>query len=229
MVTSGTKTFELAVDDYIEEAFERCGLEARTGYDARTARRSLNLLLADWANRGINQWTIEQGTAALTANTSTYALDTGTIDVLDAVVREGSGSTQVDTSISRISRSEYLNLASKSTTARPNQFYVERDASTTSIVVWPVPANSGVYTLVYNRLMRMDDVATSQNTMEVPFRFYPALAAGLAYYIAIKRAPDKVEMLKMFYEEELARAASEDRDRASLFLVPGRWGTGGTY
>tara|TARA_R100001443_G_C3360658_1_gene178975 strand:- start:1035 stop:1703 length:669 start_codon:yes stop_codon:yes gene_type:complete len=214
MATSGTKTFELNVTDYIEEAFERCGLEVRTGYDVQTAKRSLNLMLAEWANRGINQWTIEQTTQTLTKGTSSYSLGANTIDVLSAVVRRDG----TDFGLSRVSRDDYLNIPNKSTEARVSQFFVDRQIEPL-LKVWPTPDNS-TDVLVFDRLVRMDDSGTAINTLDVPFRFYPCLAAGLSYYLAIKRAPDRIQLLKAVYEEEIDRAMTEDRDRASFNVQP---------
>jgi len=287
MAVSGSKDFEPDVAEYIEEAFERCGLELRTGYDAKTARRSLNFLFADWANRGLNRWTIEQVTQTVAANVTEYPLGTITlsvaasgsfslgetitggtsgstayvitkpsatsmtitnpsgtfaatesitggtsaatttvsstpslvdvqssIDILSSVVRR-SGQ---DISIQRVSRDGYLNIPDKTTTGRPIQFYVDRQI-TPIIKIWPAPENS-TDQLIYDRLVRIDDADTSVNTTQVPFRFYPCLAAGLAYYIALKRAPDRIQILKTLYEEEFERAASEDRDRASFYILP---------
>ena len=219
MATSGSTDFELDVNDYIEEAFERCGLEVRTGYDVRTARRSLNLMFADWANRGLNRWTIEQSTLTLSASTAIYNLPTDTVDVLSAVIRTGTGTTQSDTQITRISRDVFINIPSKNTEAQPSQWYVDRQI-VPQIRFWPTPDQT--YTLVYDRLTRIEDADASINTLDVPFRFYPCLAAGLAYYIAMKKATERVPVLKSMYEEEFARAAYEDVDRANLSLVPRR-------
>jgi len=219
MATSGSTDFELDVADYIEEAFERCGQEVRTGYDLKTAKRSLNLLFADWANRGLNRWTIEQTTTTLSAGTLEYTLGADTIDILSAVIRTGSGTNQSDTQISRISRDVYLNIPNKNTQARPNQWYVDRQVIP-KIRLYPTPDTT--YTLVYDRLTRIEDADTFVNTADVPFRFYPCLSAGLAYYIALKRAPDRVPLLKQLYEEEFNRAAFEDVDRANLSLTPRR-------
>ena len=219
MATSGSTDFELDVNDYIEEAFERCGLEVRTGYDVHTARRSLNLMFADWANRGLNRWTIEQSTLTLSASTAIYNLPTDTVDVLSAVIRTGTGTTQSDTQITRISRDVFINIPSKNTEAQPSQWYVDRQI-VPQIRFWPTPDQT--YTLVFDRLTRIEDADSSINTLDVPFRFYPCLAAGLAYYIAMKKAPERVPTLKSMYEEEFARAAYEDVDRANLSLVPRR-------
>ena len=219
MATSGSTDFELDVADYIEEAFERCGIESRTGYDLKTAKRSLNLLLADWANRGLNRWTIAQTTTSVSSGTASYSLGADTIDVLGVVLRTGSGTTQNDQILSRISRDAFLNIPNKNTQAKPSQFYVDRQVTPT-IKLWPTPDAS--YSIVYDRLTRMDDADSFTNTMEVPFRFYPCLSAGLAYYIALKKSPERVPLLKTVYEEEFKRAADEDRDRASLKLTPSR-------
>ena len=214
MTVSGSKNFELGVTEYIEEAFERCGREVRTGYDIKTAKRSMNLLFADWANRGLNAWTIEQTTQALTQGTSNYSLGADTIDILSAVIRR----SDVDYSRERLSRDDYLAVPNKTTQGRPSQFFLDR-LITPVLKLWPVPENS-TDVVVFDRLVRIDDADTAQNTVEVPFRFYPCLAAGLAYYIAIKKAPDRVQLLKAVYEEEMDRAMSMDRDRASFNIVP---------
>ena len=214
MTTSSSTNFELAVDDYIEEAFERCGLEIRTGYDLKTAKRSLNLMLADWANRGLNQWTIEQRTQALTASDGEYSLGTDVIDILSVVVRRSS----TDFNMTRISRSEFLSIPTKTTTGRPTQYFLDRQI-TPNLKIWPIPENS-TDVLHYDALTRIQDADTMQNTMEVPFRFYPCLASGLAYYIAIKKAPDRIQLLKTAYEEDFARAMAEDRDRSSFNISP---------
>ena len=287
MTVSNSKDFELDVAEYIEEAFERCGLEVRTGYDLKTAKRSLNLMLAEWANRGLNQWTIDQtsitlasdignypggnltmtvgasgsftvgetitgGTSAATASITSLPSSTSmaitipsgtfsngetltggtsaatttlsaavdltpvqkTIDVLSVVItRDGT-----DYALTRLSRSEYLNIPTKSQTGRPSQFFLDRQISPT-LKLWPVPENN-TDIVKFDRLVRMDDADDYTNTLQIPFRFYPCLAAGLAYYLAIKRAPQRIEILKAIYEEEFNRAREEDRDRASLQITP---------
>jgi len=288
MATSSSVNFELDVASYVEEAFERCGLEVRTGYDLKTARRSLNLMLADWSNRGLNQWTIEQtsitlasdisdypggtltmtvgasgsftvgetitgGTSAATASitslpssttmaitipsgtfTSGETLTGGTsaatttlsaavdlttvqktIDILSAVITRDS----TDYAITRLSRDGYLGIPNKTQTGRPSQFFLNRQI-TPVLKVWPTPENN-TDIIKFDRLVRMDDADDYTNTMQIPFRFYPCLAAGLAYYLAIKRAPDRIPLLKSIYDEEFNRAMEEDRDRASLTITPG--------
>ena len=214
MAVSDSTDFELDVAEYIEAAFERCGLEVRTGYDLKSAKRSLNLMLAEWANRGLNQWTITQTTQALTSGTATYNLNTNVIDILSVVVRRSS----TDFAMERISRSTYLGIPTKSTTGRPNQFFLDRQI-TPVLKIWPTPENS-TDTIIFDALTRMDDADTFINTMDMPFRFFPCLAAGLAYYISMKRAPNRTQMLKAVYEEEFQRAMTEDRDRASFNVVP---------
>jgi hypothetical protein len=288
MTTSNSTNFDLDVADYIEEAFERCGRTVRTGYDMKTAKRSLNLLLAEWANRGLNQWTISEISVPLAANirvypggiltmsvatsatfvigetitggTSTatcqitskptansfaitipvgtfsngevitgttsgatttlsavvdFANVQSTIDILSAVLRRA----ETDYGIPRVSRSDYLNIPNKSTTGRVDQFFLNR-LITPQLEVWPTPDNN-TDILIFNRLTRIQDADTFIDTFEVPFRFYPCLAAGLSYYLSIKISPDRTEMLKVLYEEEFDRAAVEDRDRASFTIQPG--------
>ncbi len=214
MATSSSVDFEIDVAEYIEEAFERCGIEIRTGYDLRSARRSMNLLFADWANRGLNQWTITQRTQALTANDVDYTLGADVIDILSMVVRRSG----TDFSMTRISRDDYINLPTKTTTGRPSQFFLDRQI-TPNLKIWSAPENS-TDVLIYDALTRIQDADASVNTVDIPFRFYPCLTAGLAYYLAMKRAPDRIKILKAVYEEEFERAAAEDRDRASLSLTP---------
>tara|TARA_R110002153_G_scaffold8977_1_gene37670 strand:+ start:869 stop:1537 length:669 start_codon:yes stop_codon:yes gene_type:complete len=214
MAVSGSVNFELDVVEYIEEAFERCGLEVKTGYDLKSAKRSLNIMLAEWANRGLNQWTITQSTQALTASDGEYSLGTNIIDILSmSVLRSG-----IYYSLERISRDTYLAIPNKATTGRPTQFFLDRQINP-NLKIWPLPENS-TDVLYFDALTRMDDADNFTNTLEIPFRFYPCLAAGLAYYIAIKRAPSRIQMLKAVYEEEFERAISEDRDRASVRISP---------
>ena len=223
MAVSGSKNFELDVADYVEEAFERCGLELRTAYDLKTARRSLNLLLAEWANRGLNQWTIQEKTVAMVKDTTTYNVDsstgTATIDVLDAFVRQTVNSENSDLQMTRLSRSEYSSVPNKSTTGKPLQFFIDKQITPT-ISVYPTPDASSTYTIHMNVLTRMDDVDAATDTLQMPFRFYPCLAAGLAYYISVKKSPEKTGMLKQLYEEEFQRAMESDEDRASVKITP---------
>jgi hypothetical protein len=219
MTTSGVANFDLQFDDLIAEAYERCGIEVRAGYDMKTALRSLNLIFAEWANRGLNLWTIEQRTTTLVAGTNSYSLPDDTVNALSAVIRTGSGSTQQDITIDRISRAEYLHIPNKNTQSRPAQYYVQRSVPTT-LYLYPAPDSTTTYTFVYYAVRRIDNAGTYINTADIVFRFLPALVAALAYYLALKRAPERVQMLKQYYEEEFARAAMEDRDTASVFLIP---------
>ena len=214
MTTSSSTDFDLDVAEYIEEAFERCGLEAKTGYDLQTARRSMNIMLAEWANRGLNQWTIEQRTQALTANDSEYSLSTDIIDILSLVVRRDN----TDFSMTRISRDTFLNLPNKTSTSRPTQYFLDRQI-TPNLKLYPTPENS-TDVIVFDALTRIQDADTQVNTMEIPFRFIPCLTAGLAYYIAMKKAPDRIQLLKSVYEEEFERAMAEDRDRSAFNVTP---------
>jgi hypothetical protein len=218
MATSGSTDFEPNVTEFIEEAFERCGVELRTGYDLRTAKRSVNLMLAEWANRGLNQWTVEQGTQTVTEGTSAYTLNSNVIDILDVVCRKTVSDTQTDINMSRLSRSEYINIPNKTTKARPNQFFLDKQIIPV-LNVWPTPENS-TDVLVFNKLVRMDDADTSVDTMDLPFRFYPCFVAGLSYYLSLKKAPEKTQLLKQLYEEEFLRAESQDEDRASFRIRP---------
>jgi|TARA_R100000908_G_C3753106_1_gene147530 hypothetical protein len=214
MTISNSVDFELDVVEYIEEAFERCGLEVRTGYDLKTARRSLNLMLAEWANRGLNQWTIKQRTLDLVQSDGEYDLGADVIDILSVVVRRGS----TDFSVERVSRDTFISIPNKTTEGRTSQFFLDRQI-TPNLKIWPIPENS-TDVIRYDALTRISDADTQINTMDVPFRFYPCLAAGLAYYISMKRAPERIQLLKAAYEEEFQRAMTEDRDRASFNVVP---------
>lgn len=224
MATSGTTAFNLDLTECVEEAFERCGAELRTGYDLKTARRSLNLLFADWANRGVNLWTVEQGSITLVAGTATYNLPADTVDLLEHVIRTGAGtaSTQADLNITRISVSTYATIPNKLTQARPIQVYINRQSPIPNITVWPVPDSGTTYTFVYWRLRRIQDAGSGVNTMDVPFRFLPCMVAGLSYYLSMKLpgALDRMQTLKMQYDESWESASSEDREKAAIRFVP---------
>jgi hypothetical protein len=302
-VTSGQSGFNLDLTELVEEAFERAGSEMRTGYDLRTARRSLNLLFADWANRGVNMWTFEQGTITLTQGLNTYAIPTDTVDLLDHVIRTNANilSNQADLTITRISVSTYATIPNKLNQARPIQVWYQRldgqVATTTStfvsqdltagtitlnsvvglpaigyvdivtsggtetvfynyisgntlsnvfraqngttqqtpvasdpirvnntprVTVWPTPDGSQTYQFVYWRMRRVQDAGGGVNVMDVPFRFIPCMAAGLAYYIALKipGGMERLGVLKQQYDEAWMSAADEDQERAALRLVP---------
>lgn len=223
MATSGTATFTLDLSEIIEEAFERTGSELRTGYDMKTARRSLNLLIADWSNRGINLWTLDSGTINLVQGTATYLLPADTIDLMDQVIRTGAGNaaTQADLTISRISFPMYASIPNKLDQARPIQMLVNRLVAP-SVTLWPVPDGAQTYQLIYWRLRRIQDAVTGVDTMDIPVRFLPALVAGLAYYLAMK-LPDglnRVQQLQAQYNEAWQVASDEDRDKSSVRFVP---------
>jgi hypothetical protein len=224
MATSGTTAFNLDLSEIVEEAFERCGAELRTGYDLRTARRSLNLLFAEWANRGVNMWTIDQGSITLVPGTETYDLPSDTVDLMEHVIRTGSGnaSTQADLNITRISVSTYATIPNKLTQARPIQVYIDRVSPIPNITVWPVPDSSQTYTFVYWRLRRIEDAGNGVNTMDVPFRFLPCMIAGLAAYLSLKvpGGLERNQMLQAQYDAAWDLAAGEDREKAADRLVP---------
>ena len=207
-----------------EEAFERAGREMRSGYDLRTARRSMNLLTIEWQNRGINMWTIEEGTLALVAGQTTpYDLPADTIDLLEHQIRTGNGNaaTQSDLTISRISVSTYAAIPNKLSQGRPIQLYIERLRDAPKVNVWPIPDNNN-YILYYWRMRRIEDAGSGIETADMNFRFFPCLVAGLAYYIALKLPDmvDRVPMLKAVYDEQFELAAGEDREKTSARFVP---------
>tara|TARA_R110002050_G_scaffold37249_3_gene92530 strand:- start:1539 stop:2225 length:687 start_codon:yes stop_codon:yes gene_type:complete len=223
MATSGTTAFDMNFTEIAEEAWERAGSEMRSGYDLRTARRSMNLLTIEWQNRGINLWTIDSGTVSLTTGTSQYTLPSDTIDLLEQAIRTNSGSTtrQSDINISRISVSTFASIPNKLSRGRPIQVWIERLVDAPKINVWPVP-DSNDYTFVYWRMRRIEDAGGGIETADMNFRFLPCLVAGLAYNIAMK-SPDlapRIEMLKADYEFQFGLAAGEDREKSSARFVP---------
>lgn len=227
MAVSGTTDFNLDIPEIVEESYERAGLRLSSGYDMKTARRSLNLMMTDWNNRGINLWTVEQREQALTAGVKTYTLGTDIIDLIEHVIRfpntSGSITNQTDFQITRTSVSTYATRTSKETRSRPTEIYIDRQRDAPEITLWPVPDDTG-FTLVYWMLRRLNDVGAYSNDMDVPFRFLEPLVAGLAYNIALKRpeVADRVTMLQGLYEQAFHRAATEDREKADLRLVPHR-------
>ena len=250
MTTSGTSSFNLDLTELIEDAFERCGAELRTGYDFRTARRSLNLLTIEWANRGINMWTIEQGQITLVQGQNTYDLPIDTIDLLEHQIRTNAGqqATQTDINISRISVSTYATIPNKLSQGRPIQVWIQRMSGATypstvnpngvnsggvdapKITVWPTPDGSQTYTFVYWRLRRIQDDGTGVNTQDIPFRFLNCMVAGLAYYLSMKLPnmdPQRIAGLKADYEQQFQLAAEEDREKAPVRFVPRRMFLGG--
>ena len=241
MTTSGAASFNLDLNNLVEEAFERCGSEIRTGYELRTARRSLNLLTAEWANRGVNLWTIEQGEIAMNQGQVSYNLPIDTVDLLEHVIRTGTGQNQADLTITRISVSTYATIPNKLAQGRPIQVWVDRQSGATypsggrpagtnpttgvdhpQIYVWPTPEQSNYYTFVYWRMRRIQDGGNGTTTQDIPFRFLTCMVAGLAYYLAIKIAPERMEALKFQYDEQWKYAAEEDRDKSAVRFVPRR-------
>lgn len=221
MTTSGTATFNPSIVTLIEEAYERAGSEMRSGNDVRSARRKLDMMASEWANRGVNLWTLESGSVALVAGTADYSLPADTVDILDFVVRSGSGTSQIDYQVERMGVGGYSAITTKNTTGRPLQVYVTRSI-TPAITLWPVPDSAATYTFVYWRLRRIQDTGSATATMDIPHRFIPALVAGLAYYIAMSKREleSRVPFLKQEYEAQFQMAAEEDRDRTSLFIFP---------
>lgn len=224
MTTSGTATWNPDLVEIVEEAYERVGSSVRSGYDLRTARRSLNLLFASWANLGINMFTFEQGSITLVPGVATYDLPADTVDLLEHVIRTGAGNqtTQADLTITRISVSTYATIPNKLSQARPIQIFIERLVAAPRVTVWPVPDTSQTYTLVYWRMKRIDDAGTGVNTMAIPFRFINALVSGLAYYLALKvpGGLDRLQILKAQYDEDWRNASEEDREKAAIRFVP---------
>ena len=229
--TTATTDFNLDLNAIIEEAFERCGQELRSGYDFRTARRSLNLLLLAWANRGVNLWTIEQGSIPLVTGVATYDLPANTVDLLEHVIRTGSDTNQIDINITRISVSTYSTIPNKNATGRPIQVWIDRKTGATSsasvvqyptITVWPTPDPSTTYTFYYWRLRRMKDAGDGINGEDIPFRFLPCMVAGLSYMLSMKLpgAEARTQMLKADYEEQWQLASEEDREKAPIRFVP---------
>ena len=223
MTTSGTTAFDMNFTEIAEEAWERAGRELRSGYDLRTARRSMNLLTIEWQNRGINMWTIDEGTVSLVNGTSQYTLPADTIDLLEHVIRTNAGntSTQSDLSINRISVSTYASIPNKLLSGRPIQVFVERLRDAPKINVWPIP-DSNDFTFVYWRMRRVQDAGRGVETSDITFRFYPCLVAGLAYQIAMKdpELSGRAAMLKAEYDEQFNLAAGEDREKTSSRFVP---------
>lgn len=231
MTTTGTSTFNFDLSDCIEEAYARCGSELRSGWDFKSARRSLNLMLMAWSNLGVNLWTLDQLTIPLTQGTINYVLPVDTVDLLDHVIRQGTGINQMDINITRISESTYLLIPNKNTQGRPIQVWVNRQSGATtstgvaapSINIWPTANLNSYYTFVSYRLRRINDAGDGANTQDVPYRFIPALISGLAYFISPKIPgidAQRVTMLKQDYQEQLGAAMNEDREKASLQISP---------
>jgi len=224
MTTSGTTAFDMDFTEIAEEAWERAGREMRSGYDLRTARRSMNLMTIEWQNRGINLWTIEEGTVTLTKGTSQYTLPADTIDLIEQVIRTNSGntSTQSDLTLNRIGVSTFASIPNKLTDGRPIQMWIDRQRDAPVINLWPVPDKNDTYVIRYWRIRRIQDAGSGVQTADMNYRFLPCLVAGLAYNIALKvpELMDRVPMLKTVYEEAFALAAAEDREKTSDYYRP---------
>jgi len=215
MATSGTVTFRPNVEEIIAEAYERCGLDGqtRTGYQAVSARRSLNLLFSEWANRGINYWAVSQNTLTLSDGTASYALPAGTIDIIDAVIRESS----TDQTINRVTIAEYNQIPNKTTEGKPSQYMIDKQYTPT-VYFWNVPDKT--YTLVYWAVNQLDDISASNEDADVPYRWSDCICAGLASKLSLKFAPEKFQILNEMYERSFNFAASSDNDGVSLRVQP---------
>ena len=218
MATSGTRTFSLDVATAIEEAYELAGLEARTSYDAITARRSLNIMFADWSNRGIQMWEINKVELTLTEGTSEYTINAFDIDILDAYVQKTVNSVVTDHSIDRIDRNEFIGIPNKSTKARPTEYWLER-LKTPVIHLYPTPENS-TDKLIYYVWRRIEDADAAIQDIDIPSRFMPCLVSGLAYYLCLKKNTQKLPIIKQQYEQDLLNALRYDEDRSPLKIVP---------
>jgi len=220
MATSGTTAFNLTIDDIVEEAYERCGLQTNSGYDLKKARTSLNILFSEWGNRGIHLWKTELQEVALVSGTSTYNTPSTTNDVLEAYISTGSGSGDyTDISLTKIDRSTYAALPNKGSTGTPSQYYVDSQLTPT-ITLYQTPDASTYTYLKYYTLNRIEDAGAYGNNADLPFRFIPCMISGLAFYLSLKYSPQKTEALKLYYEDELKRALDEDGQRTSVFITP---------
>ena len=223
MATSGTTTFDLQIDDIIEEAYERCGIRTNSGFDLRSARRSLNLLFAEWGNRGIHLWKVELNEQLLTAGVATYNVASNVNDVLEAYISSsstaGNSSSTNDIALTKIDRSAYSALPNKYSTGQPSQYYVNRQ-TTPQISLYLAPDASTYTYLKYYTINRIEDAGAYTNTADVAYRFLPCMCAGLAYYLSQKKAPDRIQILKQLYEDELLRALNEDGSRSSVYISP---------
>jgi len=218
MATSGTRTFSLDVATAIEEAYELAGLEARTSYDAVTARRSLNIMFADWSNRGIQMWNIAKVTTTLTEGTSEYTINAYDIDILDAYIQTTVSDVVTDYTIDRIDRNEFVGIPNKATKARPTEYWLER-LKTPVIHLYPTPENS-TDKLIYYVWRRIEDADAATQDIDIPSRFMPCLVSGLAYYLCLKKNTQKLPIIKQQYEQDLLNALKYDEDRSPLRLVP---------
>ena len=221
MATSGTTTFDLDIDDIIQEAYERCGARTNSGYDLKSARRSLNILFSEWGNRGVHLWKVALQEQLLTSGTATYTAPSNANDILEAYVSTTTGTTSStnDVSLTKISRSEYAALPNKGSTGQPSQYYVDRQAVPT-ITLYQTPDASTFTYLKYYYLKRIEDAGAYSNQSDVVFRFIPCMVAGLAYYISMKVNPQLTNQNKLIYEDELNRALQEDGQRTSVYITP---------
>ena len=218
MATSGTRTFSLDVATAIEEAYELAGLEARTSYDAVTARRSLNIMFADWSNRGVHMWEVAKVSLTLTEGTNEYSINTYDIDVLDAYIQRSVSGIVTDYAIGRVDRNEYISIPTKATKARPTEYWLER-LLTPVIHLYPTPENS-TDKLIYYAWTRIEDASTAVNDFDLPSRFFPPMVSGLAYYLCLKKNTQKLPILQQLYEKDLVNALKYDEDRSTVKLVP---------
>lgn len=222
MATSGTTTFDLSFDRIIERAYARCGQSLRTGYQLTAARDNLNLLFSEWGNRGVHLWKVTNQTTNLTAGTTTYTAPSDTSDVLEAVFREtNTDGTITDTTLTKISRSQYEALPNKQDQGRPSQYYVRRNLANVEINLYQTPDTTDTQ-INYYYVARIEDVGDYTNTADAPYRFLPCTVSGLAYYLAQEIAPERIQMLGQVYETELNRALNEDTQRVSAHIVPMR-------
>ena len=223
MATSGTTAFDLSIDEIIDEGYERCGLSTNSGYDLKSARRSLNLLFAEWANRGIHLWKVELNEKALVSGTASYTVAADVSDVLEAFISStataSDGPNTQDVSLTKIDRSAYAALPNKLALGQPSQYYVER-VRRPKIFLYQAPDLNTYTTLKYYVIKRIEDAGAYTNDPDVVFRFLPCMVSGLAYYIAIKKAPQMIQQNKLIYEDQLKRALDEDGQRTSTYITP---------
>jgi len=228
MATSGTTAFNLAIDEIVEEAYERCGIRTNSGYDLKTGRRSLNLILQDWNNRGINLWKVVLIAQELTAGTSKYNAEAGTSDIMEAYISNNgtlinNATSSNDISLTKIDRSQYAALAGKGTSSQPSQYFIDRqgvDPAVPVIYLYPNPDKTTYTHVKYYAVKRVEDAGAYTNDPDAPNRFLPALCAGVASALALKRAPDRISQLKLMYEDSLQRALTEDGARTSVYISP---------
>ena len=231
MATSGTTSFDLPIDEIIEEAFERTGMRGnRTGYQLKSARRSLNIMFSEWGNRGVHLWKVKQATIPLVEGQAEYNFandntnfPTDISDVLEAFVRNNSTATApVDTTLTKIDRSAYAALANKLSKGTPSQYYVQRTVAP-SIFLFQTPSSSfsgANFQLKFFYVARIEDAGAYTNESDVVYRFIPCMTAGLSYYLSLKYSPETVQANKLIYEDEFKRALDEDGQRTSTFITP---------